>query len=88
MFTGSKVVNKEASAAFSMTKRVNVGAFDEDLARTPGPCHYSVTQPDSYKNKGPAYSLQSRTYLAGQYSYVNKYFSKQIQSTPLNRVAV
>ena len=41
------MVNKDASSAYTMTNRGSVGAFDEDLAKTPGPGHYNMTQPDN-----------------------------------------
>ena len=66
LFTlGPRIVNKDASSAFTMTNRASVGAFDEDLARTPGPCHYSITQPDIYRAKRPTYSLQGRSFIPG-----------------------
>ncbi|KAI6653298.1 vesicle-associated membrane protein 2-like [Oopsacas minuta] len=62
---GPRIVNKDASSAFTMTNRASVGAFDEDLARTPGPGHYSITQTDIYKSKRPVYSLQGRSFIPG-----------------------
>lgn len=60
------MVNKDASSAYTMTNRGSVGAFDEDLAKTPGPGHYNMTQPDIYRSRRPVYSLQSRSFIPGR----------------------
>lgn len=62
---GSNVPNKFSSASHSMTGRAVTGGFSDDLAKTPGPGVYKVTQPDIYKNKCPSYSMLSRSYMPG-----------------------
>jgi len=62
---GSKIANKKASAAYSMTSRSQTGCFSEDLARTPGPGRYNTLDPNTLKGKAPAYSLLGRNNLPG-----------------------
>lgn len=67
-YIGPKIVNKESSNAYSMAERGKMGAFDEDLAKTPGPCGYNSTMIDLFKKRKPVYSMQARTYLPGDNS--------------------
>ena len=62
---GNKVPTKHASAAFSMTARSKTGSFAEDLAKTPGPGHYRILDPNVVKRRGPAYSILGRSYMPG-----------------------
>ena len=62
---GNKVPCKHASAAFSMTGRSKTGSFAEDLAKTPGPGHYKILDPNVVKRRGPAYSILGRSYMPG-----------------------
>lgn len=56
---------KRQAATFTFTGKSKVGSFCEDLARTPGPGAYSVTQPNIYKQKPAAYSMTSRNPMPG-----------------------
>jgi len=62
---GNKVPCKHASAAHSMTGRSKTGSFAEDLAKTPGPGHYKILDPNVIKRRGPAYSILGRSYMPG-----------------------
>ena len=62
---GSKIPDKPASAAFSMTGRSKTGSFAEDLAKTPGPGHYRILDPSVTKRKAPGYSILGRSYMPG-----------------------
>jgi len=50
---------------FSQRGRSKIGGFDEDLQKTPGPGTYTVTDPSTYKNKAPLYTLRPRTEMPG-----------------------
>lgn len=60
---GDKVPNRSSSACYSMAARSNLGGFDTDYAKTPGPARYSVTSADLTQRKAPGYSMQSRNYM-------------------------
>nr|XP_039270797.1 outer dense fiber protein 3-like [Styela clava] len=62
---GPKVINKNASSAYSMTGRSKINGFDEDLARTPGPAKYDVTSPNVSRTKQPLYSMLGRNEMPG-----------------------
>ena len=83
---GSNQINKRSYPSYSMTKRSEIGSYSEDLARTPGPGQYQAIEPNVVYNRGPIYSLQSRTPMPqdktakpgpGQHRpemvYINKY---------------
>lgn len=57
---GSCIPNKPSSASYSMSRRMKLGSPSEDLATTPGPAHYSRTDPSIYMNRQPSFSIQSR----------------------------
>ena len=40
---GPRIPTRQASNAYSMTARRNVGSFDQDLANTPGAARYNLT---------------------------------------------
>ena len=46
-----------------MTARSNRGGFADYLAKAPAPGQYNVPPPESTKNKAPAYTMQSRTFM-------------------------
>jgi hypothetical protein len=46
-----------------MRLKPKTGSFTEDLAKTPGPGTYKVTDPSTYKKKMPQYSLTARNEL-------------------------
>ena len=48
-----------------MTGRSKTGSFAEDLAKTPGPGHYKILDPNVVKRRGPAYSILGRSYMPG-----------------------
>lgn len=50
---------------FAQRGRSNVGSFSEDLQKTPGPGTYTTTDPSTYKNRKPLYSLGARRELPG-----------------------
>ncbi|ELU06431.1 hypothetical protein CAPTEDRAFT_182924 [Capitella teleta] len=56
---------KKAAPIYSMVGRCKIGGFSEDLQKTPGPGTYKVTQPNSYRNCQPAYSMTSRNMMPG-----------------------
>ncbi|XP_068127346.1 protein CIMAP1D isoform X2 [Hyperolius riggenbachi] len=60
---GSKVPGKAAAPAFSVSARIHHGGHSEDLAFTPGPAHYNLTDSNSYLKRGPAYSMLGRHQL-------------------------
>ena len=62
---GNKVVNRASSATFVLTGRSNLGSFDTDYAKTPGPARYGVTSADIHQRKSPAYSMLSRRFMPG-----------------------
>ena len=62
---GPKIINKKAYPAYSMTQRSKINGFDEDLAKTPGPAKYNVTNPNLYRNKQPHYSMLGRNVMPG-----------------------
>ena len=62
---GPKIVNKKALAAYSMTGRSTIHGFDEDLAKTPGPAKYNVTNPNINRNRQPLYSMLGRNMMPG-----------------------
>ncbi|KAM6326960.1 ciliary microtubule associated protein 1A-like [Alca torda] len=62
---GPRVVNKSSAPNFSMPGRSNVGAFYQDLCKTPGPCGYRVVDADVYKRRAPQYSMLARNPLPG-----------------------
>jgi len=62
---GPKIINKKANAAYSMTGRSTIHGFDEDLARTPGPAKYNVTNPNTNRNRQPLYSMLGRNMMPG-----------------------
>jgi len=48
------------SPAYSICGRPKIGAYYEDLQKTPGPGTYKVCNPNIYLSKGPAYSIKGR----------------------------
>lgn len=50
-----------------MRSRRNIGNFDEDLAKTPGPCAYNPRSYYAYLPKPPAYTLHDRTKIPVDY---------------------
>jgi len=57
--------SKRQAPCYSLTGRSNVGAFCEDLAKTPGPGTYNETNPSTNKVKQPLYSMTSRNVMPG-----------------------
>ncbi|XP_074834040.1 protein CIMAP1D [Carettochelys insculpta] len=57
---GPQVPGKLASPSVTISGRNKHGGFSEDLARTPGPAHYSRTDPNTYLHRPPAFSMQGR----------------------------
>ncbi|XP_069485581.1 ciliary microtubule associated protein 1B [Ambystoma mexicanum] len=62
---GPHTVGKPSAPYISMTGRSKIGSFAEDLQKTPGPGTYRVTDPSSYKNRPPNYSMTARNELPG-----------------------
>ncbi|KAM9246767.1 ciliary microtubule associated protein 1B [Leptosomus discolor] len=62
---GPHVVGKSSAPNYSMPGRSHVGAFYEDLCKTPGPCNYRTVNTEVYKERAPQYSLQARNPLPG-----------------------
>jgi len=61
----SRPPDKRRYPQYSLSGRSEVGGFSEDLAKTPGPAHYNVTNPNTYRTKRPQYTLVGRTSLPG-----------------------
>lgn len=59
----SKESPKRQNPIYSMTGRATKGGFAEDLAKAPAPGKYTVSHPDTTKNKNPLYSLRARTQM-------------------------
>ncbi|KAL4232890.1 Outer dense fiber protein 3 [Mactra antiquata] len=57
--------SKKQAPCYSLTGRSNVGAFCEDLAKTPGPGTYQIIDPSLVKGKAPHYSMTSRNVMPG-----------------------
>lgn len=57
--------SKTQAPCYSLTGRSNVGAFCEDLHKTPGPGTYKITDPSLIKDKAPHYSMTSRNVMPG-----------------------
>ncbi|KAJ8311035.1 hypothetical protein KUTeg_007580 [Tegillarca granosa] len=56
---------KKAAPNYSLSGRSKHGAFHEDLQKTPGPGTYNTTNPSTYKDKLPEYSMTSRNVMPG-----------------------
>lgn len=56
--TGGAV--KKKAPSYSICGRPSIGAYYEDLQKTPGPGTYKVADPNVLRPKGPAYSIKSR----------------------------
>ncbi|XP_046578896.1 outer dense fiber protein 3-like [Haliotis rubra] len=56
---------KRQAACHSLSGRQTTGGFAEDLARAPGPGTYTTTDPSTFKNKAPLYSMTSRNIMPG-----------------------
>lgn len=64
--TGStKQSGKKQAPVYSMTGRSKIGGFHEDLKKTPGPGAYNTTDPSTFKEKRPLYSMTSRNVMPG-----------------------
>ncbi|XP_075466310.1 protein CIMAP1D [Ascaphus truei] len=57
---GPRAPGKLSAPAYSLSGRPRAGGHSEDLAQTPGPAHYHLTEPSSYLQRGPAYSMLAR----------------------------
>lgn len=57
--------SKKQAPCYTITGRSTVGAFCEDLAKAPGPGTYSTTNPSTFKDKSPLYSMTSRNVMPG-----------------------
>jgi hypothetical protein len=62
---GDKLVDKKTCPAYSLRSRPAQGGFSEDLQRTPGPGAYKVTEPSTYKQKAPGYTMCGRNEVPG-----------------------
>ena len=62
---GPKIPNKPASKDYIMNSRRNIGSFDQDLAKTPGPAKYDVVEQNLYKKHLPKYSMLARRFVPG-----------------------
>jgi len=61
--TGTHVIQASSAPAYSMTARVTVGSFHEDLRKTPGPGTYKPVDPSILKTRGPSYSIIGRNVM-------------------------
>ena len=62
---GPKAVGKKSAPSYSLVGRSKIGGFHEDLQKTPGPGTYRVSDPNTVKNKLPAYSMTGRNTMPG-----------------------
>jgi hypothetical protein len=62
---GPRIPTRQASNAYSMTARRNVGSFDQDLANTPGAARYVVVDQNNFKKQSPKYSMLARRFVPG-----------------------
>ena len=62
---GPHIPNRTSSACYSLGARQQVGGFDTDYAKTPGPARYGITTPEIYQRKAPSYSMLKRNYMPG-----------------------
>lgn len=69
---GPRVPTRAASACYSMAGRLNLGSFDTDYAKTPGPARYEVFDPNKVAPKAPSYSILSRNYMPGGESEISE----------------
>ena len=56
---------KKQAPCYSMRGKSKIGAFHEDLSRTPGPGTYGITVPDTYKNQQPKYTMVGKHAMPG-----------------------
>lgn len=61
----TKQSGKKQAPIYSLTGRSKIGGFHEDLKKTPGPGAYSTTDPSTFKEKRPQYSMTSRNTMPG-----------------------
>jgi len=61
----TKQSGKKQAPCYSMTGRSKIGGFHEDLKKTPGPGAYNTTDPSTFKDKRPLYSMTSRNVMPG-----------------------
>lgn len=54
---------RKGGPSYSMSARLSLGSFSEDLARTPGPARYGAPSNDSFLKRNPQYTLQGRSKL-------------------------
>lgn len=57
---GSQGVANHSAPAHSIAGKPKIGAYYEDLQKTPGPGTYTACDLNKYKTKGPAYSVKGR----------------------------
>ncbi|KAF7643427.1 hypothetical protein LDENG_00239780 [Lucifuga dentata] len=62
---GPSTVAKTAAPTYSLCGRSKVGSFYEDHQKTPGPGAYKTTDPGTYKQKAPHYSMIGRNVMPG-----------------------
>ncbi|XP_054033966.1 outer dense fiber protein 3B [Dryobates pubescens] len=62
---GAHVVNKSSAPNYSIPGRSKIGAFHQDLSKTPGPCGYNTVATDVYKQRAPQFSMMARNTLPG-----------------------
>ncbi|KAM6301746.1 ciliary microtubule associated protein 1A-like [Podargus strigoides] len=57
---GPRVITKSSAPNYSMPGRSNVGTFNQDLCKTPGPGNYNPVSTNVYKQRAPQYSIPTR----------------------------
>ena len=57
---GSQSVANPSAPAHSIRGRPKIGAYYEDLQKTPGPGTYQIVDLNKYLKRGPAYSVKGR----------------------------
>lgn len=62
---GDRVPYKLSSACYSMGRKLTLGDFATDYAKTPGPARYETVSADVTQPRKPSYSMQARQYMPG-----------------------
>ncbi|NWS44515.1 ODF3A protein, partial [Probosciger aterrimus] len=62
---GPHVVSKTSAPNYSMLGRSTIGAFYQDLCKTPGPCQYCMVDTDVYKHRAPRFTMLARNMVPG-----------------------
>ncbi|XP_028916788.1 outer dense fiber protein 3 [Ornithorhynchus anatinus] len=65
---GPRAISKSSRPCYSITGKSQLGGFADDLAKTPGPAAYRMTELDLFKNRAPGFSITTRNVPPGDKS--------------------